>query len=189
MATELLKEVRNAVRYWYLPLILGIILIITGIWVFLTPLASYVTLAILFAFTFLFVGILQIIYAVSNRKETENWGWSLAGGIIDLIIGILLVSRPALPIAILPFFVGFGILFRSIMAIGWAIELKKQRVLDWGNLLAIGILGLIFSFIIIWNPVFGGLTIVFYTAAAFLVIGIFEVYLAFRLSKLKKRLG
>jgi len=174
-------------RHWYLLLILGIILIIVGIWVFSTPVVSYATLSLLFAFSFFVTGILEIIYAVSNRKEMNNWGWSLVGGIIDLVIGILLISLPLTSMLFLAFYVGFGILFRSVMAIGQAINLKTQKAGDWGYLLLIGILGLLFSFILIWNPLFAGFTIVFYTGMAFLIVGIFEIYFSFRLRKIRSR--
>lgn len=154
----------------------------------MTPLESYITLSILFAFTFLVTGIIEIIYAISNRHIADNWGWSLAGGIIDLIVGVLLVSKPGVSMIALPFFVGFAIMFRSIMAIGWSIELKRMGIVNWGYLLVIGILGLIFAFIMIWNPLFGGMTIVFYTALAFILIGAFQVYLSLKLRKLNKQI-
>jgi len=134
----------------------------------------------------LITGILEIAFAIANRKGLNNWGWSLASGIIDFLIGILLVSQPAISILILPFYVGFAILFRSVMAMGWAFELKKRAVSDWGYLLAVGILGLLFSFILLWNPLFAGMTIVIYTGWAFIIIGSFQIYLSFRLKKLSK---
>ncbi len=173
-------------RQWYLILILGIILIIVGIWVFSTPVLSYATLSLLFAVSFFVTGILEIVYAISNRKEMNNWGWSLVGGIIDLLIGILLMALPLTAMMFLAFYVGFGILFRSVMAIGKAIDLKKLKVGDWGYLLFIGILGLLFSFILIWNPLFAGFTIIFYTGMAFIIMGIFQIFLSLRLRKVKK---
>ena|SRR5690554_5133824 len=183
-----LKTSIGSVKYWYLPLITGIIFILVGIWVFRTPLGSYITLALLFSLTFLVAGLIEIIYAVANRKEIDSWGWSLAGGLVDLFIGILLVSQPQVSIAFLPIYIGFGILFRSAVAIGWALELKRQKIMDWGNLLGIGILGSIFAFIILWNPLFAGMTLVIYTGIAFLLVGLFQVYHALRLRKIKKAL-
>jgi uncharacterized membrane protein HdeD (DUF308 family) len=186
MNSEILEPVRDNLKHWYLPLILGIVLIVIGVWVFLTPLASYVALSILFAVTFLITGILEIVYAVSNSKvQGSNWGWSLAGGIIDFLIGLLLIALPQTAMVFLSFYVGFGIMFRSGMAIGRAIDLKRLNVPGWGYLLSLGILGLLFSFVLIWNPLFAGLTIVFYTALAFISLGIFQVILAFRLKKLR----
>lgn len=186
MNSEILGSVRDDLKRWYLPLILGIVLIVIGAWVFLTPLASYVALSILFAVTFFITGILEIVYAVSNSKvQGSNWGWPLAGGIIDFLIGLLLIALPQTAMVFLSFYVGFGIMFRSGMAIGHSIDLKRLHVPGWGYLLFLGILGLLFSFVLIWNPLFAGLTIVFYTALAFISLGIFQVILAFRLKKLK----
>ncbi|WP_161890588.1 HdeD family acid-resistance protein [Pontibacter russatus] len=174
--------------YWYLPLLLGILFVALGVWVIFTPLESYIALAIIFAVTFLISGILEIMYAISNRHGIHNWGWSLAVGIVDLIIGVMLVTKPVISMAVLPIYVGFGILFRSVMAIGWAFELKRREVPNWGYLLALGVLGLFFAFIMILNPVFGSLTIVFYTALALISIGVFQISLSLRLKKLQRSL-
>lgn len=175
-----------SVRNWYLILILGIALIFTGTWVFNTPLVSYAALATLFAFTFLLTGILEIIFAISNRKEMDSWGWSLVGGIIDFLLGILLISLPETSMLFLSFYVGFGVLFRSAFAIARAIDFKKLNIGSWGILLVLGIIGLIFSFVLIFNPVIAGLTIVLYTGMAFIVIGFFHILFSFQLRKVKK---
>ena len=177
----------RTVKHWYLPLILGIVLILMGLWVFGTPVLSYIALSTIFAVTFFVTGILEIIYAVQNRNQLDQWGWSLAGGILDLILGLLLMSQVEVSMLILAFVVGFGVLFRSAFAIGHAIESKKRKLGNWGVLLVLGILGLIFSFIMIWNPLFAGLTIVFYTGMAFIMVGIFQIVLSLGLGKLKKR--
>ena len=73
----------------------------------------------------------------------------------------------------------------SVLTIGWSFQVKKFGYRDWGWLLATGILGAILAFILLWNPIFAGLTIAIYAALSFIVIGIFQVLLAFRLRKLK----
>lgn len=172
-------------RYWYLLLILGLLFVVVGVIIFMTPVQTFVTLSILFSVFFLTTGALEIVYAISNHDRNDNWGWALAGGILDMLIGALLISKPGISMAVLPFFVGFGVLFRAIMTIGWAFMLRKLGDRDWGWLLATGILGGIFAFILLMNPVFAGLTIAFYAGFAFMVIGIFQILLAFRLRKLR----
>lgn len=174
----------NPYKYWYLPLITGIIFIISGIYIFRTPLASYLTLSMLFAAIFFVTGIMEVVNAFSNRQY-PNWGWSLAGGIVDLILGIMLISSPALSATILPLYVGITILFRSIMGIGSSLALKKVGIKSWATVMIFSILGLLFAILMIANPVFGGLTIVYYTAISFIMIGIFQIMLALGLKKLK----
>ena len=182
------KLIKNSIKYWYLPLVLGIVFIIVGIWVSNTPLSSYLTLSFLFAFTFLIGGIIEIIYALSNRNSTESWGWLLASGILGLLLGILLIANLSISMIVLSLYVGFWILFYSIIGIGRSIDLKKYSSKRWGYLMFTSILGLILSLIIIWNPLFGGLTIVFYTALAFIILGALNIVLAFELRKLYKEL-
>jgi uncharacterized membrane protein HdeD (DUF308 family) len=188
MENPLLKTIKNSIRHWYLPLIVGVLFILVGIWVASTPLASYLTLSILFALTFLFAGVIEVVYAISNRETLDNWVWALISGIIGLLLGVLLVLNPAISMIILPFYVGFGILFYSILGIGRAIDLKKHDMKGWGYVMFIGIVGLIFSFIMIWNPVFGGMTIVFYTAFSFIILGLLNILLSIRLRSLNRRL-
>jgi uncharacterized membrane protein HdeD (DUF308 family) len=184
METEIIKTTKNATKHWYLSLILGILFIGVGIWVFMTPVSSYLTLSILFSVTIFVSGIFEIVYSISNRKEMDNWGWVLTGGIIDLLFGLWLMASPLLSIAILPFVVGFMLMFRSMMAIGFAFDLKDFPDSGWGWLLALGILGLLFSFVLFWNPAFGGLTLVIWTGCAFITLGIFRIILSFKLKHL-----
>ncbi len=174
------------VKYWYLPLILGLIFIAAGVWVIFTPVESYLALSILFAITFLISGIIGISYAVSNRNILSGWGWSLAAGIAELLIGILLIARLEFTVVILALFVGFAVLFRSVMAVIWSFEFKKLEVPGWGSLLALGILGVLLALILLWNPILAGLTVVAYTSAAFVVTGGFQVYLSFQLRKFSR---
>ncbi|WP_276131633.1 HdeD family acid-resistance protein [Polluticoccus soli] len=178
------QPVREAISHWYLPLITGILFIIAGVWALRTPAASYATLAILFACMFLLSGIMAIMYALSNRKVLPGWGWTLAVGIVDMLVGLLMLSTPAISMLALPLYVGFGILFRAIMAIGTAFELRKQHDSQWGWLAFIGFLGAMFAFMLIRNPVFAGLTIATYTAIALIILGIAQITASMRLRKL-----
>jgi uncharacterized membrane protein HdeD (DUF308 family) len=183
--SNFLKTVTNTVKYWYIPLIVGLIFIGIGVYTIISPLKSYLALSILFSLSFLFSGISEIIFSISNRKEIDNWGWTLTFGILTFLLGVLLVMNPVISITTLPIYVGFVMLFRSIMGISYALELKNYGVLDWGNLMVLGILGLIFSFVLIWNPLFAGMTIVFWTGLAIISGGAFSVYLSFKLKKIK----
>jgi len=110
----------------------------------------------------------------------------LAFGILTTVIGGLLLSNPAVSMATLTFYVGFLILFRSISALSFSLDLKDYGIGDWGALMALSVIGLIFSIIMIWNPAFAGMTIVIWTGLAFITTGIFSLYMAFKLKKLNE---
>lgn len=69
MNTSPLGTVVNSIKHWYIPLIIGVVLAGSGIYVFATPLASYLALSLIFSFSFLVSGILQMTFAIANSKE------------------------------------------------------------------------------------------------------------------------
>lgn len=185
MTTTLLEE---RLKNWWLLLVSGILFVLLALYIFGQPLASYVALSVLFASTFLVAGIFEIAYAVSSRRHDQGWGWSLLGGIVDLLFGIFLLSSPMLTMAALPMYIGIVILFRALLGVFYAFNLKKAGITGWGGVLFMAIIGILFALLMIGNPVFGGLTIVVYTAVSFLMLGIVQIALSLRLRKLKKRL-
>lgn len=184
MLNDTFEPIKDTIKHWYLPLIMGIVFIAVGILALTTPKETYLSLAVLFSVSFLIVGLIEIIFSISFRKQLDGWGWSLASGILSSIIGVLLIIHPQISVITLPLFVGFVVLFRSMMAIAWSIEFKKYKVPDWGWLLFAGIVGVILSFILIWNPVIGGLTVVVFTGIALITVGVFHIHFSIDLKKL-----
>lgn len=183
---NLIKSIKNSVKYWYLYLIIGVIFIVTGIWTLSKPINSYLALSVLFAISFLVSGIFSIISAIGGSRYTRNWGWNLAYGIIIFILGVYLVASPMASMATLALFVGFVALFFAFNSLVFAFEIKSYGIKKWGWLLAFGILSFLFAFLLIVNPVFAGLTVVVYTAFSFLSLGLFYIIYSIRLRKLKK---
>lgn len=186
MQTLFLKSLKDAVKHWYIPLFVGLFFVVVSIAVFASPASSLLALAILFSLSFLFGGLSEIVFSVVNRDQLENWGWSLAFGLITFIAGILLLLNPLLSVTTLAFFIGFVILFRSIAAISFAMDIKKYGSRNWGWLLGFGLLGAVFAFILIWNPFFAGISVVVFIALNFLFAGLFSIVFSFQLRKLHK---
>lgn len=183
--TTILKTFTNSVKHWYLPLILGIIFIIFGIYVISTPVETYLTLSILFSISFIVSGLLDIFFSVQNSKALSGWGWYLVSGLLSLAIGIYLLAYPAISVSILPFVVGFALLFRSFQLLGFSFDLKDAQITNWGTLAIVSVLGIILSILLISDPVFSGISIVSLTAASFIFTGVASVILAFNLKKVK----
>lgn len=186
MQTPFLNSIRNSIKHWYIPLLVGLLFVVVSIVVFTSPITSLLTLSIFFALSFLFGGLSEIVFSIANRHQLDNWGWSLAFGILTFIIGISMLIHPGLSISVLAFYIGFLLLFRSISSISFALDVKKYGSKNWGGLLIFGILGAIVSFILIWNPVFAGMSIVVLVALSFLFAGLFSIILSFQLRKLHK---
>lgn len=187
MKNYFLTEIKEAVKNWWVSLLVGILAIVVGIWTFFTPGQSLAALTVLFEVALIVAGILEIIFAISNRKVLYGWGWSLTAGILELLLGVMLIAMPMPSVAvILIYVVGFWILFRSIWSIGASFDLHQVGIRGWGWLLAMGILMALFSFLFLLSPAFGGIFIVVFVGIALLVYGIFRIVLAFDLKALYK---
>ena len=126
-----------------------------------SPLSGYAVLSILFSVSMLFSGLLEISFAVSNRRRVSSWGWYLAGGIIDMILGFYLITYPMLSMEVIPFIIAFWLMFRGFSSVGYAMDLKRYGTRDWGWYVAFGILAVICSLIILWQPAVGALYAVY----------------------------
>jgi len=183
--STVIQQITGTIKNWWLFLLFGVLLIVFAIWIFMTPLESYVGLAFAFSFLVFANGISHIYFSISNRQVLEGWGWYLANGIMELLIGLVLIIYPELSVTSLPFIVGFWLMFKSGFIIGTAFDLRRYGVLDWGYLLLLGITVGILSFVMILHPVFGAFTIVGWTATAFLFFGITNIMLGLKLKKIK----
>ena len=182
---NLLNTLINTIKHWYIPLVVGILFLALGIYIFTVPLETYVTLSILFSISFITSGLFEIFFSIQNSKALTGWGWYLVGGIFSLIMGVYLVNYPGISIVILPFIVGFTVMFRSFQLLGIAFDMKSLGILRWGNLAIASVLGIIFSFILLANPIFSGISIVTATALAFIFIGTALTILSFDLKNVK----
>ena len=180
-----IKNAKRTIKNWWLFVILGILLILTGIWVIRTPVESYVSLAILFSIMVFVNGIIDIAFSISNSEYIKGWGWKLAGGILEMLLGVFLMIYPEVSIEVLPLVLGFWLLFGAVSVISGAFDLKSYRIQGWGWMLFLGILLLISSFIILVNPVVGSSVIVVMTSIALITYGVSYIMLGLKLKKVK----
>jgi uncharacterized membrane protein HdeD (DUF308 family) len=149
------------------------------------PLETYLTLSIFFSASYIVSGLMDIFFSIGNNKTLKGWGWYLVGGIFTLAIGIYLAIYPGISMVVLPFFVGFTMLFRSFQLLGFSFDMKDLKILNWGNAAITSVLGIILSLLLLANPIFTGISLVTITALSFIFVGIASVVLAFNLKKLK----
>ena len=139
------NEIQHSVKNWWASLLLGIVYIIVALWLMFAPLSSYVALSIVFSISMLISGILEILFAVSNRKGVPSWGWYIVGGIIDVILGIYLIAYPMVSMEVIPFIIAFWLMFRGFSSTGYSIDLKRYGTRDWGWYMTFGILAILCS--------------------------------------------
>ena len=127
---SILTAVRKRVGNWVLGLIFGIAAILVGLWALQHPVAAAtVTIAImatLLAVKSIIGGIIEMIAAWKLRDEI-NYEWLLGiNGLVSLVFGLLLLSRPFDTLAILLLFTAFYLLVSGAMLVGLSFQVRAQ---------------------------------------------------------------
>jgi len=108
---------RQAPGFWW-SLISAVAGIVAGVLLIGWPLIGRLSLtAVLIAFLFV-EGVVSIMYALEHRSAlTGRWGWLLASGILDVVLGaILFLGLPGTALWALGLLLGINLLFG-----GWAM--------------------------------------------------------------------
>ena len=114
---------------FFLELLSGVLSIVVGLLFLRAPLNALAALTLLIACFLMVGGVFKIVAAVSYRFAA--WGWSLASGIIDVILGVMIWQEwPASALWVIGLFVGINLLFRGInwIALGLALHAPPRPV-------------------------------------------------------------
>jgi uncharacterized membrane protein HdeD (DUF308 family) len=113
---------------FFLELLSGVLSIVVGILFLRAPIGALAALTLLLSCFLMVGGIFKIVTAVSYRFAA--WGWALAGGIIDVILGVLIWSEwPGSALWVIGLFVGINLIFRGTnwIALGLALRSLPQQ--------------------------------------------------------------
>ncbi len=185
----LLESSKQAIRYWWLLLAVGLLLLAVGILIFLFPARSYLELSMLLGWVILLAGILEVVLSATNRHFITGRGWMLAGGIIEMILGLVLIFNVALAASMLPLLLGFWLLMRAFSTIGLGSDMRTLEISGAGWTILMGILLLICSLWILFQPVgVGTSAVIVWVGITMLFAGAAACTLAMQLRRAHHRL-
>lgn len=174
-------------RYWWIPLITGILSIVIGIWCFCAPVESMITLAYVFAGILCATGIFNLAFAFSNTRLFPMWGWSLCLGILELMCGVwMFCLPPAAMTVVFIYAIGFYLIFAAINAICESCTFYGYST-DWfGWILAILLVTLFFAVLFMTGPVAGGIAVWMYIGISFILFGIYRLIYSAKIRKFNR---
>lgn len=123
--------------YWLRPgysLATGIMDVVCGILLALaamnSPAYTYdvfvVMTGLMLAFELLFAGVNQLSSAGVVRRMGGSSGWAVAGGVLDLIAGILLLMTPGMGTLALMYVLAFSLIVSGISVFSTSIDIKNR---------------------------------------------------------------
>jgi len=109
----------------------------------------------------------------------------LAGGILDILIGFILLKYPQISVVLISLFVGFWLMFRGVNTVSTAFKLKKEGADNWIWILIMGIIISLFAFLSIVNPLIGASYLIYTLALSMLFLGLANIFIALKLKNIK----
>ena len=125
-------------------------------------------------------GIVQLIVSGNVKQKVRGWGWWLAGGIIDILIGFILVGNLSFSEAVLPFFFAFIFVYKGIANLFSALNMVSTHRYWWLYLVN-GLLLLILGLLFFASPFTAAFSIIFLCAAAFIYWGFSLIFFGYSL--------
>ena len=184
---ERTNYIQGLTRFWWVPLITGLIFIGFGIWCLCNPVSSLELMAYIFAGAVGAGGILSLIFGFTNISNNTGWGWSVACGIIEILCSIWLFFLPA-PVLTTAFIfaVGLYIIFVSINGIGESLLLSTYAPFWLIGLLLLIFGAIIFACIFLAAPIVGGIAVWIYIGISFICYGVYRVLYSAKIHKINQ---
>ena len=175
---------KSNLKFWWLVLIKGIILIVLSFFVFGHPVSALLGLTLYIGISLLVTGVVLVIASIANSKNDADWGWKLAEGGIDIILSLILLSNPAVTASVFPFIVGFWMMIYGVMLFAGSFKVKKDGDKSWWMNLIGGILTVLFGYFITIDLIAGAVAITFWLGTGILIFGIVNISNSMKMRKL-----
>ncbi|MEG0947794.1 MAG: DUF308 domain-containing protein [Bacteroidales bacterium] len=183
---ETIKNFFGKTTYWWGILLLGILITLVGIWMMFYPIQGYIFIARVFGWALLISGVFEIVISTTLEKKLPGWGWWLAGGIIDIIIGVILIANIALTEMVLPYFFAFIFLFKGIQNIIASFIIISSHKYWWLYLIN-GVLMLIISWMFFSSANTPAFITDFLVSVFFIYWGVMLTVFSFDLKPMKRK--
>jgi len=117
---------RNAPGFWW-SLLSASLAVLVGGSLLAMPASGAVSLTIVLVAFFVIEGIASIMFALDHKSElTGRWGWMLASGVVDLVLGVMILAGlPSMAAWAIGLLVGINMIFGGSALIGMALHARK----------------------------------------------------------------
>jgi uncharacterized membrane protein HdeD (DUF308 family) len=120
---------RNAPGFWW-SLISAALGVLVGGVLLARPMSGAFSLTIVLVAFFIIEGVASIMFALDHKRELSGrWGWMLVSGIIDLVLGaMILAGLPSTAAWAIGLLVGINMVFGGTALIGMALHARKTAL-------------------------------------------------------------
>ncbi|MEA4989153.1 MAG: HdeD family acid-resistance protein [Anaerovorax sp.] len=172
-----------------LTIISGVLLTAAGIFCFMNPGATFLSIAFVLGIAMLFSGISSITSFFVDRKTRlrDVTQWRLADGFVTTVLGLVVLSNQLVTDAMIPIFFGMWVLFSGTLRILASYNLKERGVVSWKWGLLWGILSVAVGMASFIRPIVATVAISMIVGAFFLLQGVNVIILGIHMKRVRKR--
>lgn len=151
-------------------IIVSLCMIVLGILFFVWPVKANIVIFTIATIGFIIFGVYEVITYFRTPSDLKN-GWTLANGIIFVILGFLILfSSTASMLVTFTFILGFFAIFNGITQITNSAAIRKTGTAGSGLVLASGIINLLLGIFFLMAP-FAALWAIAFVLGIYLIVG------------------
>ncbi len=173
-------------KQWWMPVLFGLTLIIVALLKISDPSKGFIVIKMIIGWLIFTNGLGNTVFAIKNKKGNKNWFWYLFIGLIEISLGAIIVLYPTLFAGTFVFLIGIWLVFTAISRISYGISLKKKNAPYWWFFIISGVIIGFLSFIIIANPIFAKLYLIYLIATALILAGISAIRFGLEIRKMNE---
>lgn len=151
-------------------LFLGILMILAGVFVCFNPDTVLMAMALWLGVLFLMGGVGYL-----SAFATFKTGGLLALGLLDSLVGLILVSNLGVTAVTFPILLAVWVLCVGIIQIAFGVDAKAAGLASWKWTLGSGILGVLAGLLMLAHPMIGAFAISFVLGGYFILYGAMSI--------------
>ncbi|MGE7157032.1 HdeD family acid-resistance protein [Methylobacterium ajmalii] len=170
---------------WWAVALRGVCGILFGIIAIVSPVATVLTLALLFAGYLIADGVFGIIAAVRAAQAHERWGLLLAEAVLNILMGVIAAFFPGGAVLAFVLITAAWALLTGGLMLGAAFKLAQSHGRWW--LALSGVVSLLWGVLLVVSPLIGAVVLTWWLGGYALAFGALLLILAFRLRRERDR--
>lgn len=172
---------KEIARYWWIPVIAGVIAVVAGILVLVYPGRTLLLLELAFGIFLIVLGLLRILAAILIEGGTAGQRWvQVLIGVLAILAGIFVATTPGFGLKTLALIFAIYLLVSGLLALYAAGRTPDGR--GWN--IARGLLGLLAGVVVIAQPGIGLVTLAVIGAIYLMLAGVVEIAAGLAVRKL-----
>ena len=153
----------------------GALLIVLGFWAMTYPVGALMSLAFFLGIGFIAAGLNHLVPCFSLRGDPMCPRWMMLQGLLDLVVGVVMLTRIGLTAFMIPMVVACWFCFTGIVRIATSFRLKAVGLRGWWRMLLNGLLLVVCACLMAVSPFVAGLSVAFMMGSALVLSGIMMI--------------